>query len=124
MICFKVKNVFLSLSVAASFTILVLMAYYKYEVDFYSVPLFIVTLPIAALLLIFTFYQLNSVLYEKNVAVRVIYALDSKCNLVLAIVNTVLTVVFTAVIMIGLYIIQERKQHGQSNCNNLNILGY
>jgi len=81
------------------------MAHYKYEVDFSSLPLFIVVLPIVALLLIFTFHQLNSVLYEKNLAIRVMYAYDNRCNLILAIVNTVLTVIFTAVMMIGFYII-------------------
>ena len=112
MICFKVEHVFLSLAVAFSFSTLTFMAYYKYEVDFTSLPLFIVVMPVVALLLIFTFYQLNSLIYEKNVAVRVIYAFDNKCNLVLAIVNTVLTVVFTAVMMIGLYVIHQRKLTG------------
>ena len=115
MIFFKVEHVFLSLSVAGAFTTLTFMAYYKYEVDFSSLPLFIVVMPVVALLLIFTFHQLNSVLNEKNIAVRVIYAFDNKCNLVLAIVNTVLTVVFTGVMMIGLYVIHQRKLVGQSN---------
>jgi hypothetical protein len=98
------------LSISVSILALAFISYYRFDIDHREVPIFFLAIPVAFLLLAFSFHQLRQIMTESNPATRLIYAYDNKCNLISAVINAILTVAFTMAMMYCLYIIEEKAK--------------
>ena len=67
--------------------------------------------PIAILLISFTASQMWKVLYEEDVALKMLYHYDSKIKIFFTIMCSVLTVCYIISIMMGLYFIERHADN-------------
>lgn len=109
MLFFKIKNLLLWVTIAISLVAMSILFYLKFDMNGDNVPLYAVSIPIAIILVAFTFYQIWQINFETDPAIKMIYSLDQPFKIILTIISSFGTICYIVSIMFSLYLIEQRK---------------
>ena len=71
------------------------------------IPWFVLSIPFALILLAYTLHQIWAIIYEKDLAVKVLNAYESKPKILVIILSTCSTVVYIICVMAGFFLIEK-----------------